>query len=787
MQKLLSILVVVAFTWPGLAGASTQPADAPSGARAERETADAWADLGNWKRATDHYRKALALDPGLTEARMRLANGLYRLGDHEGALAELAKLPTRGEHAAAVAAAAAVIYLDEKQPAQACTWFAKALTAAPEHGRSLYGAGQCHHALFDQTKKAAEKKAALTNYQAYLEHHPKGPWALPAKEKVEALQLGDAGVKLAMAKQALADGKFRLAERSLKGVAAEHPDLEEAHYLLGVALASPVLDDLDGAIEAWQKAPHDKRACLQLGITAFEDDEPAEAIEHLERALKLDDKFAEAWYQLGLVHFQLVDNQDKQGHLDRARRAFARVKLLAPKSKMAARAASKLQLITGQVRYLSESEVIDTASEVSLGRKLTGQIEKRFGLVDDEATQARLNRILHKISNHSERLAGALPYKIKILDVDGINALSFTGGTIYIYKGLLDFVRVELADSDDALAAIIAHEVVHVDRRHGLGMLDLVGGASQLLEGRSLNVRSLQTLMKGISRRNEYEADQIGALYAYRAGYNPAAAFRFHRRMIATGHEVPDGLDHPTHVERGARLKEYLLSLRAKARYFKRGLAAIDAGEYSDAVRHLEVFLGVFPNNLAARNNLGVALHREAMRKRIGENAYKLSTDLDPRSRIRKVRLRAAATEGFSPDRAKMEEAAMHFSAILRREPGYLPARQNLGACLLALGETDQALEAFRKAQARGEAGPEIRNNLAVAELLAGKAEAGQKLLRKLIAEKPQFADAYFNLGAALQAAGDKTGARKAYLAYMARDKDSGWAQVAKKRLAELN
>ncbi len=755
-------------------------------ARAEKETGDAWADLGNWKRAKTHYEKALKLDPGMDEARMRLANGLYRLGDREGALSHLAVLQRKNPKSPAVAAAAGVIWLGSGKPARACDMFVKALAADPDHGRSMYGSGQCHHALYDRTKKVPEKKAAMKHYQAYLRRHPKGPHALSAREAWNELRLGEVGAQVAEAKESLAAGKYRLAARTLREVVRKKPDLAEAYYLLGLALASPVIDRIEEAVEAWEKAPDVAEARLQLGIVAYEDDRPADARDHLQRAVELAPEFAEPHYHLGLVYTEMIDEQGRDDNLAKARKAFSRVVALAPKTRMAERASSKLQVLTGQVLYLSESEVIDTATEVELGRKLTEQIEKRFGVLDDERLQARLNRILRRIAAHSERLAGVLPYKIRVLEVDGINALSFTGGTIYLYKGLLDFVRVEMDDSDDALAAVIGHEVVHVDRRHGLGMLDLVGGARQLMEGRSLNVRSLNKLMKGISRRHEYEADLLGILYAYRAGFNPASAYRFHRRMIATGREVPDGLDHPTHLERAGRLKEYLLGLRAKARHFDRGVRCIDEGEYEDAIQHLEIFLGLFPHNLPARNNLGVAMHRLAMEKRVGEHQYKLSTSIDPRSKIPKVGPVRGAKKAFSPDRALMIEAAELFREILLRRPGYRSARTNLGACLLALGENDQARKAFEQALSASPASPQAQNNLAVARLLAGDAKGGMRLLKELISKHPAFADAYFNLARAMKDAKDTHGARKMYLAYLAREKKSGWAGVAREELKKL-
>lgn len=778
---LLSMLSLAA---PAAAGS----AQATTAVRDLTETADAWADLGNWQRAVEHYRRALAQAPQRNSIRLKLARGLARLGDRAGALAEIEKLQQAGRLSAAAAALAGMVELDAERPAAACGWFARALGQEAEHQQGLYGAGRCHQRLFERDAGDEHKPLALKHYRAYLAHHPQGRYSRTVSDALRQLELGPAGEQLEQAEEQMAQGKYRLAARTLRQVTADSPELEQAQYLLGVALASPVVDDIDGALAAWRRAPSVKQARLRLGVFAFEDDDSPEAIEQLEAALAIDPEYAEAWYNLGLVHMQQIGARDED-HRRVAVQAFRKAMALAPKSRLGERASSKLQLLTGQVNYLAESEVIDTASEVQLGRKLTEQIEKRFGVVQDEKIRARLQRILRQVAAHSERLSGMMPYRLKVLDVDGINALSFTGGTIYVYRGLLDFVRVELDDSDDALATVIAHEVVHVDRRHGLGMLDLVGGARQLMEGHSLNVRSLQNLMLGMSRRHEFEADQIGALFAYRAGFDPSAAYRFHRRMIATGHEVPEGRDHPTHLERAERLKEYLLGLRARTRSFDRGLRCIDEGAYTDAVRHLEVFLAVFPRNLAARNNLAVALHRLAMRERVGEHAYKLSTDLDPRSRVRRVRVRTATDEtekrAFSPDRARMLEAAAHFKAVLRRDPAYLPARVNLGACLLALGEHRAAHRAFDRALQQ-QATPALHNNLAVAELLGGKQQAGLERLRALVQKHPGFADTYFNLGAAHTAAGDADAARKMYLAYLERDGESGWAEAVRQRLKAL-
>lgn len=781
-MKILVITAVLLFISPTSMANHRNNA---SVSKAEQETADAWADLGQWNKAVKHYKIALSATPDSKQIQLKLARGLYRLGQKNKALNQLRQLSKHHPNWAAVSKLTAQVYLDSDDAQKACHWFGRALKAKPQDGSSVFGSGKCHHVLFVSTHQLKDKKVAIEYYNKYLELFPAGAKAILAKEGLDKLSLGALGKHLVEAKDALAKGRYRMAAKTLRAILNKKPDLQRAHFLLGMAMASPVMDDVNGAIEQWHKAPDDKNARLQLGLVAYEDDEPVDALEHLEKAVKIDPKFAQAWYQIALVHLQEVDDQDSSGNLSNAKDALNKVIALAPGTALAQTASSKLELLSGKLNFLSESEVIDTSSEIELGRKITQGIEQQFGLVHDEKIQTRLDRILRRISKHSERLAGALPYKIKVLDIDGINALSFSGGVIYVYRGLLDFIRIEMKDSDDALATIIAHEVVHVDRRHSLGMLNLVGGAKQMLTGRTFNVRSLQTLMKGISRRQEFEADQIGALYAYRAGFDPAAEYRFHRKMLATGHEVPPGMDHPSHEERAAKLKEYLIGLRIKARHFKRGLQALDQDRYEDAVRHFEIFLGLFPKSLSGRNNLAVALHSLALKRRVGENRFKLSTDIDPNVKIPKIRLRSK-TGAFSMDRALMEEAAAQFKTLVEINPAYTRARLNLGSCLLSLGDTKAAVGQFEYLIRTGDHSPQVQNNLAVAKIISKEKKKGIELLQKLIKEHPDFADSYFNLAAEYTEQGKDKQAIRMFKEYLSKNSHSGWANQARKEIARL-
>jgi predicted Zn-dependent protease len=109
-----------------------------------------------------------------------------------------------------------------------------------------------------------------------------------------------------------------------------------------------------------------------------------------------------------------------------------------------------------------------------------------------------------------------------------------------------------------------------------------------------------------------------------------------------------------------------------------------------------------------------------------------------------------------------------------------------MGSCLLALGKNDEARKLFEGVLKKSPDSPEARTNLAVLKLLGGKSDDGMDMLKKIIKNNPAFADAYYNLALACQKAGKKDEARKNWLAYLDRDKKSGWAESARKHLAEL-
>ncbi|HEY3424585.1 MAG TPA: M48 family metallopeptidase, partial [Negativicutes bacterium] len=194
-----------------------------------------------------------------------------------------------------------------------------------------------------------------------------------------------------------------------------------------------------------------------------------------------------------------------------------------------------------------------------IGRDVGKQLEKQYGLVEDAALQERVNRIGMSMVAVSDRRN--LPYSFKVLNSSEVNALAAPGGFIYIFKGLVD-----LMPSDDELAGVIGHELGHVVRRHtvhqieksmGIGLLFGVvfGGRGALLQNLAYNA-----IMAGYSRADEREADHLGFIHSFRAGYNPYSMTMGLTKLAELDPKSHNDLfsDHPEGQARLALVQQYL-------------------------------------------------------------------------------------------------------------------------------------------------------------------------------------------------------------------------------------
>jgi predicted Zn-dependent protease len=217
--------------------------------------------------------------------------------------------------------------------------------------------------------------------------------------------------------------------------------------------------------------------------------------------------------------------------------------------------------------------------EIALGKSLAQEVERSSKLIDDPVVTEYVNRVGQNLVRNSD---ARVPFTIKVIDSDEVNAFALPGGFFYVNSGLI--LR---AQEESELAGVMAHEISHVTARHGtknatkgeamqLAMIPLMllgpGGWAGygIYEAASLAIPV--TYLK-FSRDAEREADFLGLQYMYKAGYDPNSYVTFFERIQADEKRRPGTIPkvfstHPPTPERiEATQKEIARILPAKQEY----------------------------------------------------------------------------------------------------------------------------------------------------------------------------------------------------------------------------
>ena len=200
-----------------------------------------------------------------------------------------------------------------------------------------------------------------------------------------------------------------------------------------------------------------------------------------------------------------------------------------------------------------------TDTEIKMGKMYAQEIEKSTKFINDPVVLEYVNRVGQNIVKNSDC---KVPFTIKIIDSDVINAMALPGGFFYVNSGL-----ILNADEEAELAGVMAHETAHVCAHHAvreqtrmnyaqLGTIPLIfiGGWTGygIYEAASLAVP--MTFLQ-FSRDFEAQADYLGVQYMYRAGYDPQAFISFFEKVQALEKRKPGAVekafsDHPQTPDR---------------------------------------------------------------------------------------------------------------------------------------------------------------------------------------------------------------------------------------------
>jgi predicted Zn-dependent protease len=210
--------------------------------------------------------------------------------------------------------------------------------------------------------------------------------------------------------------------------------------------------------------------------------------------------------------------------------------------------------------------------EIRNGKQYSMEIEKSAHMVTDPVINEYVNRVGQNIVKNSDC---KVPFTIKIIDSDEINAMALPGGFFYVNSGL-----IMAADEEAELAGVMAHEIAHVCAHHAarqmtrmnymqIGSVPLIIFAQGSWTGYGIYEASqlaIPVTFLQFSRNFEGEADWLGLQYMYKAGYDPQAFIQFFEKLDALEKHKPGTLakvfsDHPQTPDRIDRSEEEIATI----------------------------------------------------------------------------------------------------------------------------------------------------------------------------------------------------------------------------------
>lgn len=229
--------------------------------------------------------------------------------------------------------------------------------------------------------------------------------------------------------------------------------------------------------------------------------------------------------------------------------------------------------------------------EMQIGRQLALEVEQQAKLVDDPMVTEYINRVGQNVVLHSD---AKVPFTIKVIDSDEVNAFALPGGFFYVNKGL-----ILAADNEAELAGVMAHEIAHVAARHamenqGKGTLINYAALAGIIFGGPIVSPILQNgggILAGLAslkftRGAEMEADSLGVQYLYAAGYDPTAMSTMFEKLASQNKKKAGTLTklfstHPQSLDRRDA------SLALVARFPEKEEYIISTSEFQRVKSHL--------------------------------------------------------------------------------------------------------------------------------------------------------------------------------------------------------
>ena len=185
--------------------------------------------------------------------------------------------------------------------------------------------------------------------------------------------------------------------------------------------------------------------------------------------------------------------------------------------------------------------------EIGLGKQMAQEVERQAKIVDDPVIAEYVNRVGQNLVRNSD---AKVPFTIKVIDSEEINAFALPGGFFFVNTGIL-----LNADNEAEMAGVMAHEIGHVAARHGTrqatrGQIAQIGSIVPLIAIGGMTGYGIYQAMGlavplgflQFSRAMESEADMLGLEYMYKAGYDPTAFVDFFEKVQSLEKRKPGAM-----------------------------------------------------------------------------------------------------------------------------------------------------------------------------------------------------------------------------------------------------
>jgi Zn-dependent protease with chaperone function len=204
-----------------------------------------------------------------------------------------------------------------------------------------------------------------------------------------------------------------------------------------------------------------------------------------------------------------------------------------------------------------------------LGLQAASQVYGQMPVLPDSSTETKYIQALGKRLFTVIPPDRSWPFQFHVVAQKEVNAFALPGGPMFVNVG-----TIAAADNEAELAGVMAHEMAHVYMQHSAkqqekgslleGLAGLAGALAGNIEGvwGSLARAGIQigagTVMLKYSRTDEAQADAVGAIILWKAGYNPVALADFFEKLAAKGgNSMPQFLsDHPNPGNRRAAIEK---------------------------------------------------------------------------------------------------------------------------------------------------------------------------------------------------------------------------------------